>query len=157
MRFITTVTLAFALLFLLSSDGLTQNPEPVAALTLLLKDENIDVRRAAAYSLKFFPSTKDSRAALIVALGDDDEIVSKNAADAIAVMHPGDAVPALVKASKDPTNTRLRFKAATVMGRFRGYAELAIPDLIMLLRDEDAAVRLAAATSLAKLQGGRWR
>ena len=160
MRNTTRFVLGFVILAVTTSGAAAQDKGPIAELTRLLKDENVTLRQAAAHALKYFPTDdRESKAvskALVEALGDEDSVVSDNAADALALMFPGYAVPVLTDALKN-ANADVRQRAATTLARFRGYAVDAIPDLIRLLKDPNASVREAAEKALAKLQGDRWR
>jgi len=52
-----------------------------------------------------------------------------------------------------------RQKAAETLGRFLNFADVAIPDLILLINDKDEVetVQAAAKIALSRIQGGGWR
>src|SRR5262245_27176886 len=104
-------------------------PFPTKDLTtLMLKDPNVDVRRNAAFALKFAPDSEAANAvpALIEALKDSDEVVRNNAVDALVLFTPGNVVPDLNRAlkAKDATVRRL---SAEALGRIRRWTNEALP------------------------------
>jgi HEAT repeat protein len=120
-------------------------------LAKLLKDQkSVDVRRAAAFALKYNLQSADVIQDLIDAFKDTDDIVRNNAADAILQITPKLAVPPLNLAlkSNDPS---VRAQSARTLGRMRRYTDEAIPSLVFLLRDENTDVRLAAAVGLRRI------
>jgi len=130
-------------------------PNPVADLARQLRDEDVNVRRAAARALTRLPNTTSAIPALVDKLKDGDPFVRDNAVDALAVMHPGDVVPHLTRALRDEDpNTRRR--AADCLARIGRDTEPAWPALILLLKDENPEVRKAANAALRRLLIGRW-
>lgn len=130
-------------------------PDPVPPiLAQQLKHKEVEVRRAAAYALKYFPSSGGVVSDLVAALGDQDEVVRNNAADAIVLMTPKTAVTALSGALKD-RNPVVRRLAAQSLGRIRRFVEEAIPELNLALADKVPEVREAAAETLKKINGSR--
>jgi HEAT repeat protein len=120
-------------------------------LAKLLKDQkSVDVRRAAAFALKYNLQSADVIQDLIDAFKDTDDIVRDNAADAILQITPKQAVPPLNLAlkSNDPS---VRAQSARTLGRMKHYTDEAIPSLVFLLRDENTDVRLAAAEALRRI------
>jgi len=150
-------------IFLVMAAGQAQAQvqDPVPQLIALLKSENVEVRRAAAYSLKYFPNDEAAIPGLIQLLGDKDARARENAEDALALMYPREAIPALIQATKrkGKENTLTRQKAAETLGRFLNFADVAIPDLILLINDKDEVetVQAAAKIALSRIQGGGWR
>src|SRR5262249_15574780 len=130
-----------------------QSKDPVKDTIPLLKDDNTDVRRAAAYALKFLEGHEAAIPDLIKALKDQDAVVRDYAIEALVLMYPRDVVPPLAKGPKDPHPT-IRRKSAEALGRIRNFTEAALPDLIVLLKDGNPEVRRAAATALKNIQGG---
>ena len=159
MRFIlrTSVVLSLGILALglCAGRAAAQARDPVPALTKLLRDENVDVRRAAAKALTRMPRTQGAIPALIEALKDADPFVRDNAVDAICSMAPGEVVPGLIRALKD-ANPNSRRRAAEALMRLGRYVDDAIPDLIVLLKDENADVRRAATEALRRILVGSW-
>ena len=132
-----------------------QPRDPVADLARQLRDEDVHVRRAAARALTRLPNTTSAINALIDVLKDKDAVVRDNAVDALAVMHPGDVVPALARALRDP-DANARRRAADTLARIGRDTENAWPGLIELLKDENADVRRAANAALRRLLIGKW-
>jgi HEAT repeat protein len=130
-----------------------QSKDPVKDTIPLLKDDNTEVRRGAAYTLKFLEGHEAAIPDLILALKDQDAIVRDYAIEALVLMYPRDVVPPLAKALKDAHPT-IRRKAAEALGRVRNFTEAALPDLILLLKDGNPEVRRSAAKALKNIQGG---
>ncbi len=157
------VTLALAALALASFAGRAPAQDedkpppfrdPVPELARQLKDPSVEVRRAAAFALKFLPSANDVVPNMVDALGDKDEIVRNNAIDAIVLTPPRRCVLPLAAALKSK-DALVRQLAAATLGRVRRYTEEAIPDLTLLLKDPVVDVREAAAEALKKIHGSR--
>jgi HEAT repeat protein len=122
-----------------------------ADLAKLLKDQkSVEVRRAAAFALKYNLQSADVIDALIDAFKDADDVVRSNASDAIVLMTPKQAVTPLTAAlrANDPS---VRAQAARTLGRIKRYTEEAIPNLVFLLRDENYDVRQAAIEALKRI------
>ncbi len=120
-------------------------------LAKLLKDaRSVEVRRAAAFALKYNLQSADVIDALIDAFKDADDVVRANAADAIVLMTPKAAVPPLTAAlrANDPN---IRIQAARTLGRIKRYTDEAVPNLVLLLRDENYDVRQAAIEALKRI------
>ena len=120
-------------------------------LAKLLKDQkSVEVRRAAAFALKFNLQSADVVQDLIDAFKDTDEIVRANSSDAILQITPKLAVPPLTLAlkSNDPS---VRGQAARTLGRIKRYTDEAIPSLVFMLRDENFDARQAAAEALRRI------
>jgi HEAT repeat protein/beta-lactamase regulating signal transducer with metallopeptidase domain len=112
----------------------------VPALIAALKDENVEVRRAAARSLS---NHRDRRAvpALIEALKDGDAEVRMCAADGLGEVADPRAVPGLSALLKDGSKD-VRRAALNALDEFAGQ----VPDetILAALNDSDADVRMAA-------------
>jgi HEAT repeat protein len=152
MRAFVTIGLAALLLGGSAGNARAQSKDPVKDLIALLKDDNVFVRRAASYALISMPENDPAIPALIKVLGDKDGEVRDNAVMALSLMYPHDVVVPLGNALKDP-DARTRRKAAETLGRVRRYTDSAMPNLILLLKDKDRAVRRAAAKALREING----
>jgi HEAT repeat protein len=120
-------------------------------LAKLLKDpRSVEVRRAAAFALKYNLQSADVVQDLIDAFRDTDEIVRSNASDAITLLTPKTAVPPLTLALKS-NDPNVRINAARTLGRIRRYTDEAIPSLVFMLRDENYDVRQAAIEALKRI------
>jgi HEAT repeat protein len=118
-----------------------------------LKDRSARVRQRAAESLgDLGPGARSAVAALVKAAKDLDPAVSWAAIDALGQIGPDAeaAVPTLVEALKDAD---ARGAAIDALGQIGRKARAAIPALEPLLKGDDAAVRWAAAASLARIGG----
>jgi HEAT repeat protein len=98
-------------------------------------------------------------AALIRLLKSRDATKRSGAATTLSELRPPPpaAVPALIEALKDETQS-VRFSASLTLGRYQGSeGKAALPALLDALRDEDEGVRSHAAKALANHQvdGGR--
>ena len=129
--------------------------DPVPDLAKLLRNDEVEIRRAAARALTRLPNTVSAIPALIEALKDPDPVVRDNAVDALAVQHPGDVVGPLTRALRDP-DANSRRRAADTLARIGRDTESAWPGLIELLKDENAQVRKAANAALRRLLIGKW-
>jgi HEAT repeat protein len=147
--------LAFALALLLggwcTAEAPAQEKNTVPELVALLKDKSVEVRRAAAFSLKFNLQSGSAVQDLIDAFKDSDEVVRANAVDAIVQMTPRVAVPPLTLALKDK-DPNVRIESARTLGRIKRYADEAIPNLILLLKDENYDARQAGGEALRRIQ-----
>lgn len=132
-----------------------QPKDPVTDLARQLRDEDVNVRRAATRALTRLPNTTAAVPALIESLKDADPYVRDNAVDALAVMHPGDVVPSLIRALRDP-NDNTRRRSADTLARIGRETETAWPGLIELLKDQNAEVKKAASAALRRLMLGKW-
>ena len=124
--------------------------DPVPGLVKALADTNAEVRRAAAFALKYFPQADSAVNALVDAFKDEDDIVRSNAIDAVVLMRARNSVPVLNKALQDK-NGQSRRSAAIALGRINRYVDEAVPTLVTLLRDEDEDVRESAADALRRI------
>ncbi|MEP6589913.1 MAG: M56 family metallopeptidase [Gemmatimonadota bacterium] len=119
----------------------------VNALIARLRDEDAQVRQAAARSLG---RLEDARAVpgLIGALKDDDAKVRASAADALAQFEDPRAIPPLVALLSDG-NPEVRQQALGALGNF----DKGIPSapIVRLLDDADADIRNQAAHLLARI------
>jgi HEAT repeat protein len=129
--------------------------DPVRDLAVLLRSEDVEIKRAAARALTRLPNTVAAIRDLIEALKDPDAVVRDNVVDALAVQHPGDVVGPLIGALGDP-DANARRRAADTLARIGRDTESAWPDLIKLLKDENAEVRKAANAALRRLMVGKW-
>jgi HEAT repeat protein len=127
-----------------------ERPPAVAQLALLLRNPSVEVRRGAAFALKYNLQSDLALGNLIAAFRDTDEIVQSNAVDAIALMTPKVAVPLLTDAlhSGDP---KIRTNSARALGRLKRYCDDAIPSLVLMLKDENYDARQAAVEALKKI------
>jgi HEAT repeat protein/beta-lactamase regulating signal transducer with metallopeptidase domain len=120
----------------------------VDALIARLKDEDAEVRRAAAHSLG---RLKDSRAVpgLMGALGDSEPRVRAAAAEALGEFEDARAVAPLAALLNDPS-TEVKHSALEALSHF----EDGVPSevVIRLLGDADAEVRHSAAHLAGKLR-----
>lgn len=123
-------------------DALGQDTTNIAvpALIAALKDENVEVRRAAARSLS---NHRDRRAVpgLMEALKDSDAEVRMCAADALGEFADPRAVPGLAALLKDGSKD-VRRAALSALDEFADQ----VPDetILVALNDSDADVRMAA-------------
>ncbi len=146
-KFLTYIAGAF-LLGWLAGPASAQNT--AMQLGALLKDTHVEVRRAAAFALKFNLQSDQALANLIDAFKDSDEIVQANASDAIALMTPKVAVPPLTLALR-ATDVHVRINAARTLGRIRRYTDEAVPNLVFMLKDDSYDARQAAAEALKRI------
>jgi HEAT repeat protein len=116
----------------------------VSALIEALRDQDADVRRAAAEALGWIGAP--AVPALSEALRDQDKDVRGAAVWALRGIG-APAVPALSAALRDQ-DWRVRFEAARVLGQMGEVAAPAVPVLIEILRDQDVFVRSTAAGAL---------
>jgi HEAT repeat protein len=129
--------------------------DPVLVLAQQLRDNDVNVRRAAARALTRLPNTTAAIPALIESLKDEDPFVRDNAVDGLAVMNPGDVVPSLARALRDP-NPNARRRGADCLARIGHDTQDSWPALIELLKDENQAVRKSATAALRHLLLGKW-
>jgi HEAT repeat protein len=125
------------------------------ALLKLLRDEDEELRRLAAYELLFTGASPEVAAALLDALNDLDGDVRRNAA---TWLHTGGvearvAVPALTKRLLDPWPL-VRAAAAKSLGDYGADARSAVPSLLDVLKDDDIA-RGDALRALRRIGVGR--
>jgi HEAT repeat protein len=127
-----------------------QVPQAVGQLALLLQDPNVNVRRGAAFALKYNLQSDMVIGNLIAAFRDTDEVVRYNAVDAIVLMTPKQSVPSLTQAlhANDPN---IRIQSCRALGRIQRYTDGAIPSLVFMLKDENFDARQAAAEALRRI------
>ncbi|MDB4890948.1 MAG: putative rane protein [Gemmatimonadetes bacterium] len=120
----------------------------VIALIARLKDENAEVRAAAAHSLG---KLEDPRAVpgLIGALRDADPRVRSAAADALGEFHDPRAITALSAALSD-SNTEVKQNVLQALSNY----EEGVPSaaIVQLLNDSDAEIRHKAAHIVGQLK-----
>jgi HEAT repeat protein len=124
--------------------------EAVPAIVVALKDQDRDVRGAAADALnEIGPAAAGAVSALVVALKDPDEGVRRYAAVAINKIGPAAAegVSALVEALRDQNPTARRDVAFGLRGIGSAAAE-AVPALVAALEDQDDEFRRDAVDAL---------
>jgi len=129
--------------------------EDATGLIPILKEEDSDVRRAAARVLgEIGPAAKTAVPALIEMVGDADAKVRYAALTALAKIGPAppEVVPAIVKAlqDKDPV---VRSGAMYSLGEIGsgGRAGEVIPTIVKYLKDRDWKMRGAAACALGEI------
>lgn len=123
----------------------------VPDLVALLKDQkSVEVRRAAAFALKFNLQSEGAIPDLIDAFKDTDDIVRANAVDALLMLTPRATVPPLALALKN-NDPNVRTQAARTLGRIKRYTDEAIPNLVFMLKDENYDARQAAAEALKRI------
>ena len=127
-------------------------PEAIPVLTILLKDENSEIRTAAAQGLRMGPKAKAAVPALMESLQDKDFKVRRVAMDALGSIGPEAkaAVPALTEVLKCKGKIR-RVRAASALGRIGPEAKTAVPALTELLKDKDSNVKSAALWALGQI------
>ncbi len=124
----------------------------VPALCRALRDENVEVRKEAAFSLSWIRSeAATATGALAQALEDADDEVREASAAALASIGPDakDAVPSLVKVLPE-TKWRFRIAAARALGKI-GVAEGVVPALLRTLEDKSIPARDVAASALGEI------
>ncbi len=124
--------------------------EAVAPFVQALKDQNADVRHAAATALgRIGLGAIDAIPQLIAAIQDADERVRASAAFSLSTFgrHAFEAVPALQKALSD-TSAAVRSRAAFTLGQVGPAAKRAVKELARLVSDSDPMVRRNSASAL---------
>lgn len=131
--------------------GLIGDPKAVPHLIARMQDQDEDetnVKMACAQALGMI---KDPKAipSLIQALEDVNQWSSVKVAEML--VHFGErAVPELLKALQNDTNTNQRIWGAQILGAIESTA--AVPLLIQRLRDRDANVRIATVEALGRMK-----
>jgi HEAT repeat protein len=125
------------------------DPAAVMAVLTRLSDPDPAVRQCAAIGLRLRPSTA-SLPALTKALFDDDALVARLAADALAAAGP-DAIPQLLSALHSDSR-RGRLEAARALALMRHHS--AIPALYAALEDPSPLVQHWAEQGLESLGMG---
>lgn len=145
------LTIALAALLFGAFVGSAPAQGTAADLAKLLKDQkSVDVRRAAAFALKYNLQSADVVQDLIDSFKDTDDIVRNNASDAIVLMTPKQAVGPLTLALKS-NDPNVRAQSARTLGRIKRYTDEAVPGLVFMLRDENSDARQAAAEALRRI------
>ena len=123
----------------------------VPALVEALKDKEFDVKLAAITALgDLGPVAKESAGALLD-LTNDKEFFLLDPFVGAALSNLGDgAVPTLAQAVMSKSVDRVRL-AAYALGSMGPRAVLATPELVLALRDKEAAIRAPAARALGKI------
>jgi HEAT repeat protein len=125
------------------------DPAAVTAIRTRLSDPDPAVRQCAAIGLRLQPSTA-SLPELARALFDDDALVARLAADALAAAGP-DAIPLLLSALHSDSR-RARLEAARALAGMRHHG--AIPALYAALEDPSPLVQHWAEQGLEALGMG---
>src|SRR5262249_5219453 len=126
-------------------DGLT-----VGALTDALEDDDLEVRRAAAWALTQIQGA-EARAALpivVQALADPDAHARSAANQALTVI----GLPGLMEALADP-DANVRLAAIQALAALGPRARGAVRALTQVLRDTEDGARYEAARALIRIQG----
>jgi HEAT repeat protein len=127
-------------------------PAAVPALIDALKDQDKEVRRDAAFALRFLgPQGKEAVPALMAALSDGDREVRINAAYALGEVgeDAAPAIPILIEAFKLPID--LGTDATNAVGKM---GPVAVPLLLVALKDKNSNVRWCAAMALGDIAKG---
>lgn len=133
------------------------DPNAATILTQALKNENPDVRVAAAWGLMSqIPEATDTipTSIIVESLGYDEYVVWQLYNDiSVALGRRGrDAVPDLIQALESSGRWRTRHAAAQILGRIGPETKDAVPTLITRLEsDSDERVRGAAAVALGQI------
>lgn len=131
--------------------GLIGDPKAVPHLIARMQDQDEDEQHVKMACAQALGMIKDPQAipSLIQALEDVNQWSSVKVAEML--VHFGEkAVPDLLKALHNDTNTNQRIWAAQILGAISSTA--AIPMLIQRLRDRDANVRIATVEALGRLK-----
>jgi hypothetical protein len=120
-------------------------PPEIQNLISALRSEDKGVRRKAVEALGWYEA-ESTMPALIKALKDEDDRISRAAAYALNAIGP-EAVPTLIEALKDEVK-EVRVRAAKALWKI---GPEAVPALIEALKDEDERVRWFAAWTLQKI------
>ena len=130
-----------------SPEGQPQDTTVVAALMLALRDEDAEVRRAAANSLGNL-ATPRAVPALVAALRDEDPEVRESAADALSNIGDPRAVNPLIALLGDPV-ADIRRTAIDALGQFE--EQVPVAPILRLLSDSDPEIRHSAAHLIGQL------
>ena len=121
-------------------------------IALLKEDSDANVRRNAAYALgNIGAEAKDAVPQLILLLNNSDANLRGSAAYALGDIGAKTIVPKLIPLlnNSDPTNdANVRWRAVYALGKMGAEAKIAVPQLILRLKDSDANVRSSAANVL---------
>jgi HEAT repeat protein len=132
-----------------------KNQEAVQCLIEMLNDRAAEVRKEAAFTLRFFDEPEETALTeqpLINALGDSDHEVQKAAISPLKHIKSKKAVPSLEKLLEDK-NQNLKITAINALGEI-GDPE-SLDSLSSLLRDKDWPVRRELASSLTEIGGSK--
>jgi len=124
--------------------GKLQNKDAISGLVDLLKDENTDIRSAAAEALSG-TQDKDAISGLVDLLKDENTDIRRTAAEALSGTQDKDAVSELVDLLKDEEAYVRHSAAFALIGT---QDKDAVSELVDLLKDEDSDVRESAAAAL---------
>jgi HEAT repeat protein len=150
MKRLLTIPLGALLFGGFAATASAQNTAADLAKLLSKNQPSVEVRRAAAFALKYNLQATEVIDALVDAFKDTDEIVRDNASDAIRLIVPKVAVPHLTLALKSD-DPNVRIMSARTLGLIQRYTDEAIPNLVFLLKDENFDVRQAAAEALKRI------
>lgn len=123
------------------------------ALMSALTDKDAKVRALSAAALGKMPGVTGTFLKLSAALDDTDVDVRLSAAHSIWLHQPKTTdvtVPVIVAALKHK-QVRARIRAAELLGEIGAAAKASVPALVEAIRDENPAVRQAAALALKKV------
>ncbi|CCH19779.1 hypothetical protein MILUP08_44656 [Micromonospora lupini str. Lupac 08] len=132
--------------------GYTGRVDAVGPLVALAADPTPRVRSMVAYALGRLGS-HEAASALQRLLDDPDRHVRENAAEALGSVGGPAAVDALLVLAADQ-DSRLRVQAAKALAKAADSDPRVAPQLTMLARDGEAAVRAATLSGLASAGGG---
>lgn len=131
--------------------GYTGRVDAVAPLVALAADPTPRVRSIIAYALGRLGS-HEATPALLRLLHDPDRHVRENAADALGSVGGPAAVDTLLALAADQ-DLQLRVQAAKALAKAADSDPRVAPQLAMLARDGEAAVRAATLSGLASADG----
>ncbi|AQP46202.1 hypothetical protein BW730_00020 [Tessaracoccus aquimaris] len=129
--------------------GKLRDPEGVAALAVLLADQDEAVAAKAAFALGQVGGVPAAEA-LVAGLGDARELVRDESGSALARTPEG--IPLLILALRDASAT-VREEAADALGQ--AASVVSVPALIATLDDDVEAVRFAALVALGQVDDER--
>ncbi|GGO14247.1 HEAT repeat domain-containing protein [Micromonospora parathelypteridis] len=132
--------------------GYTGRVDAVAPLVALAADPTPRVRSMVAYALGRLGS-HEATPALQRLLHDPDRHVRENAAEALGSVGGPAAVDTLLALAADQ-DPQLRVQAAKALAKAADSDPRVAPQLTMLARDGEAAVRAATLSGLASAEGG---
>ncbi|GAA3248547.1 HEAT repeat domain-containing protein [Dactylosporangium siamense] len=134
--------------------GSTKRPDAVAPLAAVADDPAPRVRARTAYAFARLGSA-EATPILVRMLDDSDRHVREQALDALGSIGGQAAVDALLaEADQDP---RRRAQAAKALAKATDSDPRVAPRLMVLARDDEAAVRAATLSGLATVADTSWR
>jgi len=127
-------------------------PAPRAEVANFLDDKNPAIRKAAVQVLGELGPERDSVAAIVKALRDDQQEVQIQAASVLGKLGSSSdvALPVLRRIAKDKASPH-RAAAMYALASFGDAAREAIPDLIEIYQSEDPPHRFTAISAIGKL------